>query len=97
MSRPNNGIMLPPGLQPQQQQVAMQIASPMNDVQMVALVAASLQGGCPALGADELVNFAIDIVAEALVAINDNGELHKRVLKLRGATATANVVHPAGQ
>lgn len=67
----NNGsrLALPGQLQPQPQQVIQQIAAPINDIQMVCLVAAQLPG-TPA----ERVATAQDIVAQAVATSDQLGE-----------------------
>lgn len=60
-----NGIMLP---QMQQQPVAMQVAQPMNDVQLVSLVAAQVYGAGVLKTPDQAVGAAVEIVALSFAA-----------------------------
>jgi len=75
-----NGQMLNAALaQAQQQPVGVQVAMPMNDAQLVSLIAAQLQGNFE--GPQEIVALAVDIVAHSVVAVN-TGMLANRVKAL---------------
>jgi hypothetical protein len=73
--RNGNGIALPNGLMSRQPQpAAMQIAQPMNDVQLVSLVAAQVYGAGILKSPAESVDAAVEIVALAFAAQPKLGE-----------------------
>ena len=61
----------------QERTAQVQVASPLNDVQLVALVASNLEGT-----AEDRVDTAVEIVARALVAIK-GGMMQRFVKKLQ--------------
>ena len=88
--RNGHGIMFPP----QQQAAAVQVAAPLNDVQLVALVAAQLLSGDMAAGDRgqpaavmtnrDAVESAVDLVARSARAVQ-GGALHNRLQALLAA------------
>jgi len=67
----NNGRIIDPNAAPVQ--AAMQIAQPLNDAQLVALIASKR----PDCSAADAVTWAIELVAETIVRVNRNKELIK--------------------
>lgn len=78
-----SGRILSPMNVPMQQQAALEISAPMNDTQLVALVAA--QAG-PQFDAATSVKWAVEIVAQAVVQLPNLGKEASRLR--REATQT---------
>lgn len=76
MSR-GNGLVLP-GAVPQQPMV--QVASPINDIQLVAQLAATLCASRPELSAVDAITFAQSLVVEAM---KRNDELGRQLMQAR--------------
>jgi len=88
MPPPLNGAVHLPGVGPQQ--AAVQIAAPMNDIQLIVLAAAAMYPHLPepdaTVRAGQAVQHASEIVAVAVVT-NQTGCVARRIQELKAAWA----------
>lgn len=75
--RGNGPNLLLPQMQPQQP--VMNIASPMNDVQLVSLVAAQVYANCTVSTPQDAVDRAVEIVAAAFAAQQKLGAMIENI------------------
>lgn len=79
----SSGLQLPRGMMPQVQQpeAALQVAQPLNDTQLVALIAAQVYGAGVLKSPKEAVETAFELVAHCIVGFKTNlmGEKLKKI------------------